>query len=144
MTRDETLVRISSARWYSPPGDFGQLVRLIETRTRALECARDGRAPYTRVCVATARMLLDQSHADAPDGGWAMRVELQLAQAYLRAQDLWDRAQTGMLPGPWRAVFSILRQEPVEPYRAVHMSMLAHVAYELPLVLARSDLAARV
>lgn len=137
---DAPIHRIRAARWFEHARDRHELVRLLESRARALECAHDARAPFARAYLMHAAAVRELLDTDALDGAaaWAERLLLELAHEYLRALDSWDRGYRSMTPTPWRAVFSASHTASCDASRLLDASLATHLAYDLPLVLGRT------
>jgi len=131
MTQVATLHRIQPARWYLPPPGAPTTLVVLDERARVLECARDGRALYTAIVAAAARVALERDPA--------CTFAMGFARAYLYALHAWDRVPSGMIAAPWRAAFSTLRQASPPANTAALISLAAHLSYDAPLVLARED-----
>jgi hypothetical protein len=117
----------------------GELVRLLETWVRALECARDGRAAFARLRWAQLRRVggLLESGGFGDAGAWVERLELEHVHQYLRAADSWDRGEPSLTAMPWRAIFAHERSRDAYAVASLQTGAIAHLAYDLPLALAR-------
>jgi hypothetical protein len=133
------IARIKPASWFRHALSLSELLGLMATRVRALECARDGRAPFAQLrATQLGRVagLLDSGGFGAA-GAWIERLELEHAHQYLRALDSWDRGEHALVSVPWRAIFAHERNRRADAAEALRTGTIAHLAYDLPLSLAR-------
>ena len=130
--------RIRPTRWFAHSRTIPHLISMLDTRVRALECAHDRRATYCRYYRDTvAATNLHAASQDTPAASWVPRIELEIARAYLHAMEMWNRGEFALVPGPWRAVFADNRRTARTDDAAIRISSLAHIAYDLPLAIAR-------
>jgi hypothetical protein len=138
MAEPTPIARISPAKWFRHALSVDDLLRLLETRARALECARDARAPFARrraADLARVRAALDQGLFGAMSA-WVERVEIEHAHQYLRNDDAWDRDDRSTIAAPWLAAFSHARQRG-RGELLFEAASLVHLIYDLPLAIAR-------
>jgi hypothetical protein len=137
------IARIQPAPWFRHALSVDELVRLLESRVRALECARDSRAAFCALRHAQLdriRGLLDSGGLGAA-GAWVERLELEHVHQYLRAADSWDRGQPALTAAPWRAIFAYERGHGASQALSMQIGTIAHLTYDLPLALARTGMA---
>lgn len=142
MSESAPLARIQPARWFRHALSIGDLASILETRVRALECAKDAGAAFCRTRLGQLRHiegLLDAGSFN-PATPWVERVETEHVHQYLRAAESWDRGDLALTPAPWRAVFAHVRQRNASPADAACAAAIAHLTYDLPLALARVGL----
>ena len=134
-----SITRIKPASWFRHALSIGDLADMLDTRARALECARDGRAPFARLRSAQLARIagLLESGGFGAAGAWIERLELEHVHQYLRASDSWDRGDASLTAMPWRAIFAHERARDGAAPAALQTATIAHVAYDLPLALAR-------
>jgi hypothetical protein len=139
MTDIAPIARIQSSRWFKHALSVAQLVGLLEVRLRALECARDARAVFCFARLLQLRQTcgLLESDAFGADEAWVERLEIEHVHQYLRAADSWDRADLPLTAAPWRLIFARERQGDTEIGESLRIGTIAHLAYDLPLALAR-------
>jgi hypothetical protein len=130
--------RIRPASWFRHALSLGELANLLESRVRALECAKDARASFCQLRTAqtgrVARLLESGGFSDA--GAWIERLELEHTHQYLRAADSWDRGDGSLTAMPWRAIFAHERSR-ANVTDSLRLGAVAHLVYDLPLALAR-------
>lgn len=115
-------------------------ISLLRERGRVLECAHDLRAGS---CLALSqRLTLVETQLQAGRAGdaadWLERLQIEQANAYLRALDGWDRGDFALTPAPWRTVFSMERRGYLRPADALRLESAVHTVYDLPLAIARA------
>lgn len=133
------IARIQPSRWFRHALSAGQLTDLLETRLRALECAQDARAAFCAGRLSQLRQVcgLLESDVFGADGAWVERLEIEHVHQYLRAANSWDRGDLTLTAAPWRLIFARERQGDTEPAESLRLGTIAHLAYDLPLALAR-------
>jgi hypothetical protein len=126
-------------------GSLAELSDVLTARLSRLDAAHDHRAAFCRTYAAYTDGL--RTHIDSgaagESGPWIEHIELDLAHRYLHALDAWDRHDMAGTPPPWRAAFAKSKHGCLSVYDDLRLSICAHIAYELPLAIARSDLSAR-
>jgi len=139
MTNAAPIARIQPSRWFRHALSAGQLVDLLEARLRALECARDARAVFCSARLSQLRYVraLLESDAFGAGGAWVERLEIEHVHQYLRAGDSWDRGDMTLTAAPWRLIFARERQGDAGSGESLRIGTIAHLAYDLPLALAR-------
>ena len=132
----EQITRITPARWFRHALSIDDLLRLMEGRARALECARDCRAPFVRQRADGVNRVSEalQGAGFGEMSGWIERVEIEHVHQYLRNDDAWDRGDRSMTAAPWQAVFSHARKH-ARPEQVHEAASLVHLMYDLPLAL---------
>lgn len=133
------LTRIQPTRWYSPVSSIAGINSTLETRVRALECARDARAAFCRVYRDRIRRI-DSQEGDARPRSHE-QLEVDLAQTYLIALQRWDAREISSISAPWRAVFAHGRNEASDDAMAARIATVAQLALDLPLAIARLSFA---
>lgn len=133
------ITRIRPASWFRHALGISELVSMLESRARALECARDGRAPFARLRSAQLGRVagLLESGGFGASAAWVERLELEHVHQYLRAADSWDRGEASLTAMPWRAIFAHERARDGYTAASLATGTIAHLAYDLPLALAR-------
>lgn len=136
--RPPRIVRIQPTRWFARPASIDAAIDALESRARVLACARDGRAGFCEayaghLVLARGALLARPGAASA----WTERIEVAQAQRYLGALAGWDRGDRSLTPAPWRAAFALARHSGA-PARALVAAAIAHLAYGLPLTIART------
>jgi hypothetical protein len=141
VTGSSHIARIPSARWFRHALSLNDMLVLLQSRARALECARDGRAPFVRLRLSQLRSVYDRLEAGAFGRGaaWVERLELEHVHQYLRSDDAWDRGEHGLTAAPWRAIFSHLRCG-ADPAQVLRTAGVVHLIYDLPLAISRTGL----
>ncbi len=139
MTDLASIARIQPARWFKHALSAGQLVDLLEARLRTLECAKDARAVFCSVRLAQFRHIhgLMETDAFGAGGAWIERLEIEHVHQYLRAADSWDRSDLALTAAPWRLIFAREHQGGTSAGESLRVGAIAHLAYDLPLALAR-------
>jgi hypothetical protein len=133
------IAQIRPARWFKHALSIGELVAMLDARLRAFECAKDVRAAFCRARLAQLRHaagLLDAG-AFVASAAWVERLEIEHVHAYLRAADSWDRRDLSLTAAPWRLVFAREHQGHTNAAESLRAGTNAHLAYDLPLALAR-------
>jgi uncharacterized protein DUF5995 len=133
------MARIQPAAWFRHALSLGELVETTESRARALECGRDGRAAFARLRAAQVGRvagLLDAGGFGAA-AAWIERLELEHGHRYLRAADGWDRGDLNQTPTPWRAIFEHERGHRPDAAASLRTGTIAYLMFDLPLALAR-------
>jgi hypothetical protein len=133
------ITRIRPATWFRHALSIQGLAEMLDTRARALDCGRDGRAPFARLRAAQMGRIagLLESGGFGSAGAWIERLELEQTHHYLRASDSWDRGEPSLTTMPWRAIFAHERARDGDAEAALQAGTIAHLAYDLPLALAR-------
>lgn len=139
LTEPPLIALIRPARWFKHALSIGDLCALLGSRLRALECARDARAPFCAARLAALRHVerLLETRAFGGAEAWVERLEIEHVHQYLRAADSWDRGDVSLTPAPWRAIFVRERQRQATVAQSLRAGTTAHLAYDLPLALAR-------
>ncbi|MBI5285798.1 MAG: hypothetical protein HY874_11975 [Chloroflexi bacterium] len=126
-------------------GSLAELIDVLTARLSRLDAAHDHRAAFCRAYatyVDGLRSLIDRDGVGA-SAGWIEQIELDVARGYLRALDAWDRHDMAGTPAPWRAAFLKSKHAGLSVCDDLRLSICAHIAYELPLAIARADLSPR-
>ena len=133
------IARIRPARWFRHALSARDLAATLETRSAAMDSARDGRAAFCRLRAKQAALARDliEHGAFGAAAAWVERLEVQRTHGYLRALESWDRGDLALTPAPWRAVFALHRQREIEAPLSLALSAHVHEAYDLPMALAR-------
>lgn len=136
-----SIARIQPSRWFRHALSAGQLVDLLEARLRTLECAKDARAVFCSVRLAQFRHVhgLLETDAFGAAGAWVERLEIEHVHQYLRAADSWDRGDLTLTAAPWRLIFAREHQGDTSAGESLRIGAIAHLAYDLPLALARTS-----
>lgn len=133
-----SIARIPPAKWLRPALSIAGLSRMVEGRSRALECARDGRAPFLNARLRQLELVhtaLDGGKFGAASG-WVERLELEHVQAYLGCDDAWDRREPTGAAAPWQGVFRGIGERATAD-AVFDAASIVHLMYDLPLALAR-------
>ena len=135
-----SIVRIRPARWFAHADDLGALAALVRSRSAALDAARDHRAPFAHAYSAYLALATDAVECGRLGAAtsWMTKLLLEHAHAWLRALDGYDRREVALVPGAWRGVFARQRNG-LTASEGVRISLAAHLLYDLPLALARTD-----
>ncbi len=134
------LARIRPARWFAHADGMVGLGTVVESRARALECAHDARAPFARGYVAYVAAMTEavENGAFGDATPWMSRLAVDHAHGWLRSLDSYDRAQYGLVPGAWRGIFARQRHG-LSQAEGLRISLAAHLLYDLPMALGRTD-----
>ncbi len=120
--------------------DLAELADVLSARHARLQAAGDGRAAFCGVYAAYSACLARAASAGAFDAGtgWIARLEIEAGTQYVLALDAWDRRNLFGTPGAWRAAFAATKYGSASKSTAIRLAFFAHLAYDLPLALARA------
>lgn len=137
------VVRIRPARWFAHADALVDLGALVAERARALACARDPRAPFALAYKRYITTMWTEVEAgrfgDAT--AWVAQLTVEHANGWLRAMDSYERGEYALVPGTWRGVFARQRHG-LDAATSMRISIAAHLLYDLPMALGRTDSAA--